>query len=171
MGGPAKTKIKDNAWEVFPKPAPPKSKKARRECERALEMEKSSNGLMGYTKLVVRNGEMLLGVVDKAHIGAASYGLVHSVYEVYGDKMAGELLSGLGLLFTHCAQKWGHTCAIEDLILTDAANEERAKIIRDSEASGVAEAARLSASLAPTAPSPRRILLKSWLLKSVTGRF
>ena len=141
--GPAKTKIKDNAWEVFPKPAPPKGKKALREYERALEMEKNSNGLMGYTKVVVRHGEMLLGVVDKAHIGAASFGLVHSVYEVYGDKMAGELLSGFGLLFTFCAQKWGHTCAIEDLILTDAANEERAGIIRDSEASGVAEAARL----------------------------
>ena len=79
-GWDPKTKIKDNV-KFFQSS---RRRGKRPAHERALEMEKNSNGLMGYTKLSLSGSEMLLGVVDKAHIGAASFGLVHSVYEVYG---------------------------------------------------------------------------------------
>ena len=38
------------------------------------------------------DGELLCGVLDKAAFGATDYGLVHSVYELYGADVAGRLL-------------------------------------------------------------------------------
>ena len=37
---------------------------------------------MGESTIVVKDGELLQGIIDKAHCGPSPYGLVHSVYEV-----------------------------------------------------------------------------------------
>ena len=57
--------------------------------------------------------------------------------EVYGGNAAGELLSAFGKLFTMCCQKWGHTCAVEDLLLTTDAEMSRLEAIDDSIRQGV----------------------------------
>lgn len=49
---------------------------------------------------MIRNGELLLGVLDKAHYGSSAYGLVHCCYELYGGETSGKLLSCLARLFT-----------------------------------------------------------------------
>lgn len=50
--------------------------------------------------MVIRNGELLVGVLDKAHYGSSAYGLVHCCYELYGGETSGKLLSCLARLFT-----------------------------------------------------------------------
>jgi len=45
-------------------------------------------------------------------------------------------------LFTFCSQKWGHTCAIEDLVLTRTAEEGRTENIRSSIEQGLAVSAK-----------------------------
>lgn len=57
--------------------------------------------------------------------------------EVYGGNAAGELLSAFAKLFTFCCQKWGHTCAMEDLLLTREAEAARTKEIARSLEKGV----------------------------------
>ena len=37
---------------------------------------------MSESEVVIRKGELLVGVLDKAHYGNTPYGLIHSVYEV-----------------------------------------------------------------------------------------
>jgi DNA-directed RNA polymerase I subunit RPA1 len=37
---------------------------------------------MTESEVVIRQGELLCGVLDKKHYGATPYGLVHCVYEV-----------------------------------------------------------------------------------------
>lgn len=49
---------------------------------------------------MIRNGELLVGVLDKAHYGSSAYGLVHCCYELYGGETSGKLLSCLARLFT-----------------------------------------------------------------------
>ncbi len=51
-------------------------------------------------QVVIRQGELLLGVLDKAHYGSSAYGLVHCCYELYGGETSGKLLSCLARLFT-----------------------------------------------------------------------
>ncbi|OPJ70788.1 DNA-directed RNA polymerase I subunit RPA1 isoform A [Patagioenas fasciata monilis] len=55
---------------------------------------------MCESQVIIRNGELLCGVLDKAHFGSSAYGLVHCCYEIYGGKTSGKVLTCLGRLFT-----------------------------------------------------------------------
>lgn len=76
------------------------------------------------------DGELLSGVLDKAAFGASDFGLVHSVYELYGSDCAGLLLGILSRLFTKFLQHRAFTCRMDDLVLTRDGNAHRANILR-----------------------------------------
>ncbi|OAD76996.1 hypothetical protein PHYBLDRAFT_123028 [Phycomyces blakesleeanus NRRL 1555(-)] len=76
------------------------------------------------TVLVV-DGALVTGILDKSQFGATAFGLVHSVYELYGPESAGKLLSILGRLFTKYVQFRGFTCRMDDLLLTEEGNKWR----------------------------------------------
>lgn len=68
--------------------------------------------------------------MDKAAFGASEFGLVHCVQESYGPHKAGLLLNSLGRLFTAYLQFYsGHSCRMEDLLLTSPADKHRHKLI------------------------------------------
>ena len=50
--------------------------------------------------IVVKETELLLGVIDKNAIGTSEYGLTHSVYELYGAQRAAAFLTAIGRLLT-----------------------------------------------------------------------
>mmetsp|Transcript_20478 Transcript_20478/g.41728 ORF Transcript_20478/g.41728 Transcript_20478/m.41728 type:complete len:1306 (+) Transcript_20478:393-4310(+) len=80
--------------------------------------------------VLVRDGELLRGVLDKAAFGATDFSLVHAVYEAYGPNKAGLLLNALGRLFTAYLQYYsGHSCRMEDLVLTSEADQERRALV------------------------------------------
>lgn len=79
--------------------------------------------------VIFRYGELLCGVLDKAAIGNATLGVVHAVYELYGSELAGRLLSSFGRLFTAYLQDAGHSCGIQDLVLTGSAEAERTRLL------------------------------------------
>jgi DNA-directed RNA polymerase I subunit RPA1 len=80
--------------------------------------------------VIVHNGELLTGVLDKSQIGASSFGLIHSCHELYGRKIAEKLLGILGRLFTIYTQWQGFSCRMDDLRLTPEGNEIRSKKLR-----------------------------------------
>ena len=83
--------------------------------------------------VLIRDGELLRGVLDKAAFGATDFSLVHAVYEAYGPSKAGLLLNSLGRLFTAYIQYYsGHSCRMEDLILTKEADESRRAMVKVS---------------------------------------
>lgn len=51
-------------------------------------------------QVIIRAGELLCGVLDKAHYGSSAYGLVHCCYEIYGGETSGKVLTCLARLFT-----------------------------------------------------------------------
>ena len=75
--------------------------------------------------IIVHNGELVQGVLDKKQFGDAPYGLVHCVFELYGPTVAGKLLTVLGRLFTHFLQSHGFTCGLDDLLLSPSAESTR----------------------------------------------
>ncbi|KAJ2741692.1 hypothetical protein GGI20_005011 [Coemansia sp. BCRC 34301] len=79
-------------------------------------------------RVLVLDGELLVGILDKSQFGATSYGLVHSVYELYSPTHAGRLLSTLGRLFLRYLQEIGFSCRMEDLLF-DAAGDARRKAL------------------------------------------
>ena len=74
--------------------------------------------------------KLLRGILDKAAFGATDFSLVHAVFEAYGPSKAGLLLNALGRLFTAYIQYFsGHSCRMEDLVLTKASDEVRRGLI------------------------------------------
>ncbi|XP_076878844.1 DNA-directed RNA polymerase I subunit RPA1 isoform X2 [Brachyhypopomus gauderio] len=89
------------------------------------------------SQVVIRYGELLVGVLDKAHYGSSAYGLVHCCYELYGGETSGQLLSCLARLFTAYIQLYrGFTMSVEDILVNPGANRQRKKIIKGSEKCG-----------------------------------
>ncbi|XP_071384604.1 DNA-directed RNA polymerase I subunit RPA1 [Centroberyx affinis] len=85
------------------------------------------------SQVVIRQGELLMGVLDKAHYGSSAYGLVHCCYELYGGGTSGKLLSCLARLFTAYLQLYkGFTLGVEDILVKPGANRQRKKLIKES---------------------------------------
>jgi DNA-directed RNA polymerase I subunit RPA1 len=100
-----------------------------------IHKTKTSPALLGYghDKVLIIDGEILRGILDKNAFGSSSFGLIHSIHEAYGAEAASTALSVLGRLFTYFLQSYsGHSCRMEDLILTDEANDVRMKLIKNA---------------------------------------
>ncbi|XP_054058635.1 DNA-directed RNA polymerase I subunit RPA1 isoform X1 [Rissa tridactyla] len=107
--------------------------------------------LMCESQVIIRNGELLCGVLDKAHFGSSAYGLVHCCYEIYGGETSGKVLTCLGRLFTAYLQLYrGFTMGIEDILVKPEADHRRKKIIEKSSQHGI-EAVRAALNLPETA--------------------
>ncbi|PKU48663.1 dna-directed rna polymerase i subunit rpa1 [Limosa lapponica baueri] len=106
---------------------------------------------MCESQVIIRNGELLCGILDKAHFGSSAYGLVHCCYEIYGGKTSGKVLTCLGRLFTAYLQLYrGFTMGIEDILVKPEADHKRQKIIEKSSQHGI-EAVRAALNLPGTA--------------------
>lgn len=81
--------------------------------------------------------DLLCGVIDKSQIGASPYGLVHSVYDLYGAEIAGKLLGILSRLFTKFLQHRAFTCRMDDLLLTRRGDELRSRLISETTQRGI----------------------------------
>ncbi|KAK5638056.1 hypothetical protein RI129_012351 [Pyrocoelia pectoralis] len=86
---------------------------------------------MSEGEVIIRRGELLLGVLDKTHYGATPFGLVHCIYELYGGNYATKLLSSFAKLFTFFLQHDGFTLGVHDILVQDDADKKRRKIIRN----------------------------------------
>ncbi|BGP30582.1 hypothetical protein JCM10296v2_002337 [Rhodotorula toruloides] len=91
-------------------------------------------------EVLVHNGDMLTGIIDKAQIGASPFGLVHSVYELYGASTAGKLLSILSRLLTKFLQTRAFSCRMDDLVLTAKGNHDRRRMLQTVNEKGLSAA-------------------------------
>ncbi|XP_059973000.1 DNA-directed RNA polymerase I subunit RPA1 [Mesoplodon densirostris] len=88
---------------------------------------------MCESQVVIREGELLCGVLDKAHYGSSAYGLVHCCYEIYGGETSGKVLTCLARLFTAYLQLYrGFTLGVEDILVKPKADVRRHRIIEES---------------------------------------
>ncbi|CAL8084171.1 unnamed protein product [Calicophoron daubneyi] len=83
--------------------------------------------LLSDVDVVVCDGYLASGMLDKSHIGSSSGGLVHCVYEIYGPSAASHLLNGIGLLSNRLLKFTAFTMGIKDMLLSDHSNFERSR--------------------------------------------
>ncbi|KAI8067394.1 hypothetical protein BDF21DRAFT_496279 [Thamnidium elegans] len=79
--------------------------------------------------VLIVDGDLMHGILDKSQFGASAFGLVHNVYEIYGPESAGMLLSILCRLFIKFIQNHGFTCRMDDLLLTNEGDKWRRDLI------------------------------------------
>ncbi|XP_045740567.1 DNA-directed RNA polymerase I subunit RPA1 isoform X2 [Mirounga angustirostris] len=88
---------------------------------------------MCESQVIIREGELLCGVLDKAHYGSSAYGLVHCCYEIYGGETSGKVLTCLARLFTAYLQLYrGFTLGVEDILVKPKADVKRHRVIEES---------------------------------------
>ncbi|CAH8537348.1 unnamed protein product [Schistosoma guineensis] len=75
--------------------------------------------------LVICDGYLASGMLDKSHIGSSSTGLIHCVYEAYGPESASCLLNGISLLANRFLKFIAFTMGLKDILLSHRADEER----------------------------------------------
>lgn len=111
--------------------------------------------------VIFKNGELVCGILDKSQYGAADYGLVHSIHEIYGAHSAGSFLSVLGRLFTRYTTSIGFTCGMDDLHLTAEGDRWRREILATAADVGrkaAAEVTNLDPDVKETDPEFRKRL-------------
>ena len=82
--------------------------------------------------VIVRNNELLTGVLDKNEIGNSDYGLFHSFYEIYGGNLTGELITIIGKLGVFFFQRFhAFTCSVSDILLDEQTNLMRRRDIEN----------------------------------------
>ena len=83
-------------------------------------------------KVIVRNNQLLTGVLDKNEIGNSDYGLFHSFYEIYGPNLTSELITAIGKLGVYFFQRFhAFTCSVSDILLDDETNLRRRRDIEN----------------------------------------
>ncbi|KAF2072418.1 hypothetical protein CYY_006276 [Polysphondylium violaceum] len=94
--------------------------------------------------VIIRDNEMLAGILDKGHFGAASYGLVHTCYELYDPDVAGSLLTLLGRMFTNYLSTRGFTCGVDDLLMKAKEEKFRAESLKKANEEGYTVATKFA---------------------------
>uniref|UniRef100_A0A182YBR8 DNA-directed RNA polymerase subunit n=1 Tax=Anopheles stephensi TaxID=30069 RepID=A0A182YBR8_ANOST len=105
---------------------------------------------LSESEVLIRQGELLCGILDKNHFGATPYGLIHCMYELYGGVCSTTLLSSLSRLFTYYLQWEGFTLGVRDILVRAKADKKRAKIIRECREKAGHEATAAALELPPT---------------------
>ncbi|KAI6660779.1 DNA-directed RNA polymerase I subunit RPA1 [Oopsacas minuta] len=98
---------------------------------------------MSENEVIIQNGELLCGVLDKSQFGSSQFGLVHGCHELYGSVVSSKLLSAFARLFTVFLQYHGFTMGIQDLLLTEEGEKLRDSILAKSETAGITAAREL----------------------------
>ncbi|ANQ08782.1 DNA-directed RNA polymerase subunit [Plasmodium coatneyi] len=80
------------------------------------------------SEVIIKNSELLQGVLDKLHFGASSNSFVHLCYELFGPKTAAVILDCFGRLFISFLQLRGTSLSLYDFILKKDAKEEKRNI-------------------------------------------
>jgi len=87
--------------------------------------------------VIIRNGELVVGFMDKSNVGATQYGLIHICYELYGGETSSNLMSAFARLSTWYLQLYeGFTLGIKDILIESDADHDRQQYIIESLALG-----------------------------------
>jgi len=87
-------------------------------------------------QVVFHDGYFVSGVLDKNQLGPSEFGLIHSLYEIYGPTVAGSMLSIMGRLLTKFLHMRAHTCGMDDLLLTPEGDVRRYGVLKGSKGVG-----------------------------------
>lgn len=93
------------------------------------------NDLSEY-EVIIRGGELLVGILDKNHYGSTPYSLIHCMYELYGGDVSTRLLTSFAKVFTIFLQWEGFTLGVRDILVQENADKKRQKIVQESRKAG-----------------------------------
>lgn len=109
-----RTSVKVDLWQT----SEPRTWKAGGKPEKRKEC-------MTESDFVMRDGELLAGVIDKSAIGSTSHGLVHVCYDLYGGSVATKVLTAINRLCVYYLQWSGHTISVKEFVTSKSLSKKR----------------------------------------------
>lgn len=88
--------------------------------------------------LIVRNGMLLTGALDKNTVGAVSFSLVHACGEIYGYAFCNDLLTDISRTVNAFLAMRGFSVRFDDILMDAAADEARQAIFTEGHARAAA---------------------------------
>ncbi|XP_068205698.1 DNA-directed RNA polymerase I subunit RPA1 [Palaemon carinicauda] len=82
------------------------------------------------SEFIMRDGELLCGVVDKCAIGSTSHGLIHICYELYGGPIAYKIMTAVNRMCVYYLQWVGHTITAKDFVTPFYASHTRRESLK-----------------------------------------
>lgn len=70
------------------------------------------------TKVLIRKGELLRGIIDSSQLGKNKFGALHAYYEINGGEKGDFFLSEVGSILIVFLRIIGYTLTIQDLLLS-----------------------------------------------------
>lgn len=80
-------------------------------------------------QVIIRSNQLLQGIIDKNLIGASSFGLIHTFYELFGHVKTKMLVTSITRLCINFLKMRGFTCGLSDLQLQNEAEVQRKEIM------------------------------------------
>ena len=96
----------------------------------------SLDGNKEEEQILIRDSELLMGVIDKNSVGTNAGGLSHVVYELCGASAAGLLMTGVSRMFTLFLQWRGFSCCMRDILIKKDSEELRAGLLQTAREGG-----------------------------------
>lgn len=87
------------------------------------------------SEVLVRDGSMLTGVLDKNTLGASPGSLIHACGELYGYGICNELLTRISRMVNAYIAMFGFTVRFDDLLMKQSSDETRRRIFAEAERS------------------------------------
>eukprot|EP01052_Picozoa_sp_SAG31_P047035 SAG31_NODE_9241_length_1309_cov_1.495041_1_plen_319_part_10 len=84
------------------------------------------------TKVIIRNGEVLAGCVDKNVVGAKAGGLIHIIWKELGPPAANDFISGIQVMVNFWLLHQGFTVGIGDTVADDRTKVDIERTISDT---------------------------------------
>lgn len=84
-------------------------------------------------EVIIRDGELLKGIIDKNQIGPTKGGLIHKCGDLYGYSICNELLTSFGRVINKVMIRQGFAARMDDIMLTEEGDDNRNNLCRKGE--------------------------------------
>ncbi len=93
----------------------------------------TESGKIAKGEIIIKNGELIDGVIDKTLVGPEGGLLIHKVHSGYGVDVTNEFLGRCNQLGLAVSRRIAHTISFYDLDLSEKETEEINKILKETE--------------------------------------
>ncbi|KII63420.1 DNA-directed RNA polymerase I subunit RPA1 [Thelohanellus kitauei] len=92
----------------------------------------SNDPYLSEDRILIMQGELLTGIVDKNQVGASPYGIVHFIDEIYGGGPAYRFLSVFGRACLDFLRYVGFSLGVDDIVCKPDSHLKREQLISES---------------------------------------
>ncbi|EJW03320.1 hypothetical protein EDEG_02328 [Edhazardia aedis USNM 41457] len=96
-----------------------------------ISIDHTSKSKTDTDPVIIRDGRLLSGTIDKSQIGPTKNSLVHVCGKKYGFSICNELLTSFGLVINKIMARQGYGARISDLLLVESGNQQRGFLCKE----------------------------------------